>query len=242
MTAESGQPPHRRSALLVPGDAETQLRGAVRFAADQVVADLAGLDDDRKAAAPSVTADALLDADFDRLVAVRVNPIDVPWAYRDIVDVVEQAGELIDAIVVPQVAGPDDVIFVDTLLGMIEQRLDAEQPIAIEAEVADVAGFALRDQIAMASDRLVALIVDPVGVATSLGAPDPAGAPERWQPVLLDALVTARAVGLRAIVDVGELRDKDAYRTTLSRAQALGYDGAWCSHPVQVDIANAVFA
>ena len=239
---DTGQLPDRRSALLVPGDAQAQLRGAARFATGQVVVDLAGLGDDRKAAAPSVAASVLLDADFgERLVAVRINPIDVPWAYRDVVDVVEQAGELIDAIVIPQVAGPDDLVFIDTLLGMIEQRLDAEHPIAIEAEIADAGAFALRDQIAVASDRLVALVVDLVGVATSLGAPDPTGAPERWQPVLLDVLATARAAGLQAIVDASELRDKDAYRAALAPARSLGFDGAWCTHPVQVDLANAVF-
>jgi citrate lyase beta subunit len=231
------------SALLVPGDADAQLRGAPRFAADQVIVDLAGLDEDRKAAAPSVAAGALLETDFgDRLVTVRINPIDVAWAYRDLVDVVEQAGELIDAIVVPQVAAPDDLVFVDTLVGMIEQRLDAEQPIAIEAELADAAALARREQIALASDRLVTLVVDPIGIAASLGAPDPTAAIDRWQPLLLDVLATARAAGLGAVVDVSELSDRQAYRGALVLARSLGYDSGWCNHPVQVDIANDVLS
>lgn len=243
MTAEVARPQSGRSALLVPGDGEPQLRGAPRFAADQIIVDLASVDDDRKGAAPSVAAGVLLDTDFgERLVAVRINPIDVPWAYRDIVDVVEQAGELIDAIVVPQVTGPDDPVFIDTLLGMIEQRLDTKQPIAIEAEIADAVALAQREQIALASDRLATLIVDPIGIATSLGAPDPTGDVERWRPLLLDVIVTARAAGLGAVVDVSDLPDKQAYRSALETAQALGYDGAWSDHPVQVDIANSVFA
>ena len=59
--------------------------------------------------------DALREQDWSACsVSVRINGLDTHWCYRDVVDVVEQAGEHVDAIVIPKVSGAGDVHLVAT--------------------------------------------------------------------------------------------------------------------------------
>jgi len=167
------------------------------------------------------------------------------WAYRDLVDIVERAGEFLDGIVVPRVTAPSDVEFVDTLVGMIEQRIDLGHRIDIEAEIGTAQGLALLEEISLASDRLTTLVLDETGVLEALGADDDTvtAGDDMLGPIRLRVLVAARAVGLNAIVAPAVDDDnKDAFRAVLVRARAQGYDGARCTHPVQVALANEVFA
>ena len=67
--------------------------------------------------------EALLGQDWTGCaVSVRVNGLDTHWCYRDVVEVVEQAGDMLDTVLVPKVGSPSDVEFVATLLDQIEQR------------------------------------------------------------------------------------------------------------------------
>jgi len=235
----------RPANLVVPGDCSTQVAGAGRFGATHVVFDLADVHPSRKDIARAGIAEALESNDYgEALVTVRVNPIDNMWAYRDIVDVVERAGEFLDGIAVPRVTSPSDVEFVDTLVGMIEQRIDLEHRIDIEAEIGTAQGLALLEEISLASDRLTALVLDETGVLEALGADDDAvtAGDDVLGPIRLRVLVAARAVGLHAVVAPAVDDDnKDAFRAALVRARAQGYDGARCTHPVQVALANEVF-
>jgi len=167
------------------------------------------------------------------------------WAYRDVVDVVERAGEFLDGIVVPRVMSPSDVEFVDTLVGMIERRIDLGHQIDIDAEIGTAQGLALLEEISLASDRVTALVLDEAGVLEALGAGDEAVTDhdDVLGPIRLQVLVAARAVGLQAVIAPAVDDDnKDAYRAALVRARAQGYDGARCTHPIQVALANEVFA
>lgn len=240
-------PPTRTASLVTAGDATGQMRTAARSGATTVVLDLAGLPADRKDTARAAVITALETVDFgESLLAVRVNPLTTMWAYRDIVDVVEQVGEFVDCIAVADTTSPGDVEFVDTLVGMIEQRIDLAHPIGIEAEIADAAGLVLLDEIVVASDRLEAVVLDETGVATALGAPDP-GASDAVQALSahrVAVLTAARAAGLEAVlapaIHSGD-RDDTSFRAWITDAWAIGYDGTRCTHPAQVTAAMAVF-
>jgi citrate lyase subunit beta/citryl-CoA lyase len=127
---------------------------------------------------------------------------------------------------------------------MIEQRIDLGHRIDIEAEIGTAQGLALLDEIALASDRLTALVLDEAGVLAALGA-DPGAVTEHddvLAPVRMQVLGAARAVGLQAVVAPAvDNDDIDAYRAAVVRARAQGYDGARCTHPAQVAVANEVF-
>lgn len=252
-TAEGmGKARPRRSCLSVPGSSPKMLAKAPSLPADEVFLDL------EDSVAPNVkeeargnVIEALRNNQWgDKTVVVRINAIDTRWAYRDILEVVEAAGEHIDCIMIPKVQSPGEVEFVDHMLRMIEETKGFEHRIGLEAQIENGPGLTLIDDIAFASDRLETLIFGPGDMAAALGMPsltvgeaiaDYPG--DHWHWVLMRILVAARAAGLQAIDGpYAKIRDADGYREIARRSKALGYDGKWVLHPDQVTIANEIFS
>ena len=243
----------RRTCLAVPASSPRFLAKARGLAADEVFLDLedavapAAKEDARLAAAA-----ALAEGGWDgKVMAVRVNDAGTPWAYRDVIAVVEGAGAALDVIILPKVSEPGHVVWLDLLLGQLEQAAGlAAGRIGIEAQIEDAAGLAAVDEIAAASPRLQALVFGPADFMASLGmrslqvGAQPAGYEgDAYHYPLMRMLVAARAHGLAAmdgpylaIGDTGGLR-----RAAASTA-ALGYDGKWVLHPGQVDAVNEAFS
>ena len=244
----------RRSCLTVPGSSERFLAKARGLAADEVILDL------EDAVAPAVKEQArtlvaaALRADgwSAPLRAVRVNGAATQWAYRDVIDVVERSGSSLDAIVLPKVSAPDHVIWLDLLLGQVEQEAGLPPGrIAIEAQVEDAAGLAAVEAIAAASARLAALVFGPADFMASVGMrsltvgaqPDAYAGGDAFHYAHLRILVAARAAGLQAIDGpYAAIGDIDGLVTRSASVASLGYDGKWVVHPGQIDPVNAAFA
>ncbi len=238
----------------MPGSSPRFLAKARELPADEVFLDLedavAPAEKDRSRAA--VIA-ALREAGWgERIRSVRVNDVRTAWAYRDVVDVVEQAGSSLDALVLPKVSGPLDVSWLDILLGQIERAAGLpEGQIGIEAQIEDAAGLAAVDAIASASARLEALVFGPADFMASLGMQSlSVGAPpeqyrggDAFHYAHLRILVAARANGLQAIDGpFAAIRDLDGLKASAASAAALGFDGKWVLHPGQVEVVNAEFS
>jgi citrate lyase subunit beta/citryl-CoA lyase len=243
----------RRTCLAVPASSPRFLAKARGLAADEIFLDLedavapAAKDEARLAAAA-----ALAEGGWGgRVMAVRVNDAGTAWAYRDVIAVVEGAGAALDVIILPKVSGPGQVIWLDLLLGQLEQAtgLPAGR-IGIEAQIEDAAGLAAVDQIAAASPRLQALVFGPADFMASLGmrslqaGAQPAGyTGDAYHYPLLRMLVAARAHGLAALdgpyLAIG---DTDGLRRAAASTAALGYDGKWVLHPGQVEVVNEAFS
>jgi citrate lyase subunit beta / citryl-CoA lyase len=187
----------------------------------------------------------------DRLVAVRVNDATTGWAYRDVIEVVEGAGESLDVVMLPKVTGPDQIAWLDLLLGQLE-RATGQPPgrIGIEAQIENAAGLRAVDAIAASSARLRTLIYGPGDLSASLGTRSlviggqPAGyaGGDAYHYVLMRILVAARAAGLQAIDGpYAAIGDAAGLRAAATSSAALGFDGKWVVHPSQVDIVNEVF-
>jgi citrate lyase subunit beta/citryl-CoA lyase len=211
------------------------------------------------AVAPSAKADArglvaqALRADWGTKVkAVRVNDASTGWAYRDVAEIVEAAGDSLDVIVLPKVAGPRDIAWLDLLLGQVEQSVGLTVGrIGIEAQIEDAAGLAAVDAIAAASARLEALVFGPADFMASLGmrsltiGAQPAGyaGGDAFHYAHMRILVAARAHGLQAIDGpYAAIDDADGLRRSAASVAALGYDGKWVIHPSQIDTVNAEFS
>ena len=252
-TAEGmGKARPRRSCLSVPGSSPKMLAKAPSLPADEVFLDL------EDSVAPNVKEEArgnvihaLRTNDWgDKTVVVRMNAVDTRWAYRDVIEVVEAAGEHIDCIMIPKVQSPGEVEFVDHLLRMIEETKGFEHRIGLEAQIENGPGLTLIDDIAFASDRLETLIFGPGDMAAALGMPSltvgeaiPDYPGDHWHWVLMRILVAARAAGLQAIDGpYAKIRDHEGYRQIAMRSKILGYDGKWVLHPDQVNIANEIFS
>ena len=238
----------------MPGSNPRFLIKARELAVDEVFVDLEdAVAPAEKEQSRSVVAQSLRDGGWrTKTRAVRVNDVRTGWAYRDVVDVVEQAGEWLDAIVLPKVTSPLDIAWLDLLLSQIEQAtgLDAGR-IGIEAQIEDAAGLAAVDAIAAASPRLEALVFGPADFMASLGmrsltvGAQPAGYAlgDAFHYAHMRILVAARANGLQAIDGpFAAIRDLDGLKASAASAAAIGFDGKWVLHPSQVDVVNAEFS
>jgi citrate lyase subunit beta/citryl-CoA lyase len=162
----------RRSCLAVPGSSQRFLDKARGLAADEVFLDLedAVARPAKETARRNVIAALTTGGWGGKLVAVRVNDAATRWAYRDVVEVVAAAGRGLDAIILPKVTDPGHVVWLDLLLGQIEQDTgDEAGRIGIEAQIEDARGLAKVDEIAAASPRLRALVFGPADFMASIG-------------------------------------------------------------------------
>src|SRR5579863_9702605 len=120
----SNESPSRleRSMLFVPASRWSMIEKAATSTADAVCLDLEdSVAADEKAASRANVIKAFTEIDFGRRQRmVRINALDTPFAYRDIVDVFEGVGDRIDLIMLPKTGSAEDVCFVDTLLSQIE--------------------------------------------------------------------------------------------------------------------------
>jgi citrate lyase subunit beta / citryl-CoA lyase len=244
----------RRSCLAVPGSSPRFIAKARGLDTDEVFLDLEdAVAPAAKPAARQAVAQALRDGGWGgRVMAVRINDATTPWAYRDVVDVVEQAGPHLDAIVLPKVTGPGHVVWLDLLLGQIEQAMGYPAgAIGIEAQIEDARGLAAVDAIAAASPRLAALVFGPADFMASLGmrsldiGAQPAGyaGGDAFHYPLLRLLVAARAHGLQAIDGpYAAIADTEGLARAAASVAALGFDGKWVLHPGQVGPVNEAFS
>jgi citrate lyase subunit beta/citryl-CoA lyase len=179
-------------------------------------------------------------------VSVRINGLDTHYMYRDVVDIVEQAGAHLDTVLVPKVGTPADLYLVDCLLTQIEDALRLPHRIGLEALIETALGMSNVEAIAAASPRLEALHFGVADFAASCRArtlvigglhADYPG--DQWHASLQRMLVACRANGLRAIDGpFGDFGDAAGYRAAARRAAVLGFEGKWAIHPSQIAIAN----
>jgi malyl-CoA/(S)-citramalyl-CoA lyase len=257
-----------RSELAVPGTNVRAMAKAPTLGADVVFLDLEdAVAPDDKGTARANVIEALGAHDWTgTAVSVRVNGLDTHWCYRDVVEVVEARGDVLDTLLVPKVGSPSDVEFVATLLDQIEQRNGWEPGrIGIHILIETAAGMADVESIALVRpDRLEAMVFGVADYAASVRArttnigganPDyavltePTGAGRRelhwgdqWHFGISRIVAACRARGLRPIDGpFGDVDDAEGYRAAARRAAALGCEGKWAIHPSQVALANEVF-
>ena len=242
----------RRTCHAVPGSSERFLAKAPSLEADEVFLDLEdSVSQSEKANARALVIGALREHDYgSKTVVVRVNGTDTPHYYRDLIDVVEQAGYRLDAVMLPKVRTPGDVEMTDKLLTQIELARELEPGrIGIEAQIEDATGLLACEAIAAASPRMEALIFGPGDYSAAVGIPVTTigGAPEHYPGdhlnyVFSRLVVAARAAGIQAIDGpYAAVDDEEGLRGRARISRALGMDGKWTIHPRQIEIVNEVF-
>ena len=263
---EQATPRLNRSELAVPGSQTKLFEKAAKSDADVVFLDLedAVAPDDKPQARKNVVA-ALNDIDWgNKTLSVRINGLDTHYMYRDVVDVVEQAGHKLDLVMVPKVGTAADIYAVDMLLTQIEAAKGIKKRIGIEIIIETALGMQNIHAIAGASKRIESL---HFGVAdysastrartTNIGGAnpdyavltDPDASGERashwgdmWHYAIARMVVAARANGLRPVDGpFGDFSDAEGYRAAARRSAVLGCEGKWAIHPSQLALANEVF-
>jgi citrate lyase subunit beta/citryl-CoA lyase len=245
-------PRARRSELATPASSERMCEKAPTAGADLVFLDLEdACAPSMKEAARTIAVGALRELDWGRTVrAVRINGIDTPWCYGDIIEVVTGARDALDVLIVPKVRTARDVWWVDVLLGQLETALGLPRPIGLEVLIEEAEGLLNAREIAQASPRLEALIFGAGDLSASLHARvdgnfdplvDYPG--DFWHFARVQVLTAARA-GLVDAIDAPypAYQDPDGYGRAALQASALGFDGKWAIHPSQVPLANEIFS
>jgi citrate lyase subunit beta / citryl-CoA lyase len=248
----TGAPPVRRSELATPASNERMFSKAARSGADLVFLDLEdAVAPAQRPAARRQAIEALRDIDWGTTArAVRINGVDTQWCHDDVIDIVTEAGDHLDTIIVPKATSARDVWWVDTLLTQLETKLARERRIRLEVLIEDVAGLENAVEIATVSNRLDALIFGAGDFSVSLGArvdtnfvptiPYPG---DFWHHARARVAVAARIGGVLAIdAPYPDYRDPEGYTREAGYASALGFSGKWAIHPSQVELANEVFS
>lgn len=244
----------QRSTLAVPGSNPTMIEKAADSAADCIFLDIedAVAPDDKEKARKNIIA-ALNEIDWkakNKTMSVRINGLDTHYMYRDVVDVMEQAGDKLDMILIPKVGVPADVYMVEAMLNQIEMAKGYQNKVGIEALIETPLGMANVEAIAAAPSRLEALHFGVADYAAfnkartvNIGGLNPDYPGDQWHAALSRMTVACRAYGLRPIDGpFGDFSDPDGYRAAAKRAAALGIEGKWAIHPSQITLANEEFS
>ncbi|GAB6142637.1 CoA ester lyase [Desulfocicer niacini] len=223
--------------------------------ADVVMLDLEdSVPPDKKAKARTTIIKSLADIDWGRkTVAVRVNASDTRFAYKDVIQVVEAAGQRMDILVIPKINTLKEVHFFSCLLDGIQMEKNMTQYIRIQASIETAQGLEAVSSIAGGSRRLHSLVFGIADYSASIGAgltsvsghgesDDECYPGHRWHYPISKMVAAAKANNLLAIdATYGDFKDQEGLRRSAGMARAMGCDGKWVIHPAQIDTVNQVF-
>ena len=193
-----------------------------------------------------------------KTLSVRINGLDTPYWYRDVVDLLEQAGDRLDQIMIPKVGCAADIYAVDALVTAIERAKGRTTPINFEVIIESAAGLVNVNEIAAASPRMVAMSLGAADFAASMGMQTTGigGTQENYYMLhgetrhysdpwhwAQTAIVSAcRTHGILPVDGpFGDFSDDEGYRAQARRSATLGMVGKWAIHPKQIGLANEVF-
>jgi citrate lyase subunit beta / citryl-CoA lyase len=221
--------------------------------ADEVFLDLEdAVAPDAKAEARARVAAALAGPGWSgQLRGVRVNDWTTPWTHADVIEVVAEAGEHLDFVLLPKVTDASHVHALDLLLTQLE-TIHGLPPgrIGVEAQIENAHGLTNVDAIA-AGPRVQALVLGPADMMASLNMrtlvvgeqPEGYDVGDAYHHVLMRILIAARTHGINAIDGPYlKVRDVEGFRRIAGRSAALGYDGKWVLHPDQIAAGNEIFS
>lgn len=256
-------PPARlnRCQLFGPGSRPALFAKMAASAADVINLDLEDsvAPADKDQARANIIA-AINDVDWGtRTLSVRINGLDTPFWYRDVVDLLEQAGDRLDQIMIPKAGCAADIYAVDALVTAIERAKGRTKPIAFEVIIESAAGICHVEEIAAASPRLQAISLGAADFAASMGmATTGIGGtqenyymiregqkywPDPWHWAQTAIVAACRTHGLLPVDGpFGDFSDPEGFRAQALRSATLGMVGKWAIHPSQIALANEVFS
>jgi len=256
-----------RSELAVPGSNPDMFEKAAKSSVDVIFLDLEdAVAPDQKEQARKNIIEGLNDIDWgNKIMSVRINGLDTHYMYRDVVDLIEQAPDKLDLIMIPKAGTAADIYAIDMLVTQAEDAMKCKKRIGFEMIIETALGMQNVHEIAAASKRNESLHFGVADYAAStkakttvIGGPipnyhvltDPDGDGNRevhwgdmWHYAVARMVVAARANGLRPIDGpFGDFNDPDGYIAQANRSATLGCEGKWAIHPSQIDLANQVFS
>lgn len=249
-----------RCQLFGPGSRPALFAKMAASAADVVNLDLEDsvAPDDKAQARRNIIA-ASHEIDWgNKYLSVRINGLDTPFWYRDVVELLEEGSERIDQIMIPKVGCAADVYAVDALVSAIEAAKGRTKRISLEVIIETAAGIAHVEEIAASSPRLQAMSLGAADFAASMGMQTTGigGTQENyymwrdgqkywsdpWHWAQTAIVAACRTHGILPVDGpFGDFSDAEGFRAQALRSATLGMVGKWAIHPSQVALANEVF-
>lgn len=194
----------------------------------------------------------------NKTLSVRINSLDTPFWYCDVVDLLEQAGDRLDQIMIPKVGCAADIYAVDALVTAIEAAKGRTKRIAFEVIIESAAGLSHVEEIAASSPRMEAMSLGAADFAASMGMQTTGigGTQENyymlqdgqkhwsdpWHWAQAAIVAACRTHGILPVDGpFGDFSDDEGYRAQARRSATLGMVGKWAIHPKQIGLANEVF-
>jgi len=194
----------------------------------------------------------------NKTLSVRINSLDTPYWYRDVVDVMEQAGDRLDQIMIPKVGNAADIYAVDALVTAIEAAKNRSKPITFEVIIESAAGLSHVEEIAASSPRMAAMSLGAADFAASMGMQttgiggtqdnyymlhgDTRHYSDPWHWAQTAIVAACRTHGVLPVDGpFGDFSDDEGYKAQARRSATLGMVGKWAIHPKQIALANEVF-
>ena len=194
----------------------------------------------------------------NKTLSVRINSLDTPYWYRDVIDLLEKASNRLDQIMIPKVGNAADVYAVDALVTAIETAKNRTKSIALEVIIESAAGISNVQEIASSSPRLVAMSLGAADFAASMGMQTTGigGTQENyymlnngekhwsdpWHWAQTAIVAACRTNGILPVDGpFGNFSDEEGFRAQARRSATLGMVGKWAIHPKQIVLANEIF-
>ena len=252
-----------RCQLFGPGSRPEILPKMASSAADVINLDLEDsvAPADKDQARANIIA-AISDIDWGtKTLSVRINGLDTPFWYHDVVELMEKAGDRLDQIMIPKVGNASDLYAVDALVSAAEASMGRAKRIGFEIIIETAAGLANVNDIATGSARLTAMSLGAADFAASMGmattgiggtqagyymlADDDARTashPDPWHMATVAIVAACRTNGILPVDGpYGDFSDDAGFIAQAKRSATLGMVGKWAIHPRQVALANDVF-
>ena len=255
-----------RCQLFGPGSRPELFEKMARSDADVVNIDLEdSVAPADKPAARNLAIDAVNSIDWGpKTLSVRINGLDSPFWYRDVVDVLERTGDRLDLLMIPKAGNASDIYAVDALVSSIELATSRKRQVGFEAIIETAAGLMNVNEIAAASPRLEAISLGAADFAASMGmqttgiggtqanyymisnteddSPRTFHWPDPWHAATVAVVGACRTHGLLPVDGpFGDFSDPDGFVAQAKRVATLGMVGKWAIHPSQIKLANLVF-
>ncbi len=194
----------------------------------------------------------------NKTLSVRINSLDTPYWYRDVIDLLEKASNRLDQIMIPKVGNAADVYAVDALVTAIETAKNRTKSIGLEVIIESAAGISNVQEIASSSPRLVAMSLGAADFAASMGMQTTGigGTQENyymlnngekhwsdpWHWAQAAIVAACRTNGILPVDGpFGNFSDEEGFRAQARRSATLGMVGKWAIHPKQIVLANEIF-
>lgn len=250
-----------RCQLFGPGSRTELFEKMAKSAADVINLDIEdSVAPSDKALARKNIIQATHEVDWgNKTLSVRINGLDSEHWYKDVVEVLENASDRLDMIMIPMVGCAEDIYAVEALVAAIEKAKGRTKPVAFEVIIETAAGIAHVEEIAASSPRMEAVSLGYADFAASMGMQTTGigGTQENyymlregekhytnpWHWAQAKIVAACRTHGVLPVDGpFGDFSDDDAFVAQARRSATLGMVGKWAIHPKQVKLANEVFS